>query len=130
MSKLPPVLSELLSRTLFASFRLNPRPASLGDSMAIFQQIGKCVAPHGKIIYYRQSMCPVTKERLEKLQLLVEDFNAKKERVDVVSKAEPLTEFSALERSLAGLNGRMYLEFATRDPEQILALKYVKTHNF
>lgn len=94
--------------------------------MAIFQQIGRCVAPHGKIIHYRQSMCPVTKERLEKLQLLIEDFDAKPERIDVVSKAEPLTELSSLESSLAEIRGRVRLEYATRDPERIVAIKYVR----
>ena len=118
MDHLPNALKDLVGRAFWATFRVSPRPRSLGESMRFFADIEQVIAPRGQIVHYKQSVCPVTKERLEKLQVLVEDHDALPDRVDVIHNAEQLEmKLTPSETDLFAKfrDGRVQLRSLTRD---------------
>lgn len=114
-------ISQLLGRSMLASFKVVPRPQSFADSMAVFSQIQAVVSQQGgRIMHYHQDTCPVTKERLEKLMVLLEDPNPLKDRVEAVVASEPVAELSEMEKQLlASFSQRLQLRDLTRDPDEI-----------
>lgn len=114
-------ISQLLGRSTLASFKVVPRPQSFADSMAVFSQVQSVVSKQGgRIMHYRQDTCPVTKERLEDLTVLLEDPKPLKERVEAVVASEPVAELSEMEQQLlARFSERLQLRDLTRDPAEI-----------
>lgn len=118
---LPHALQGLMSRTFLATFRVSPRPMSLSESLQFYSDVQQTVSPLGQIVHYKQQVCPVTKERLERLNVLVEDFGALPDRVDIVHNAEPLgPPMTPLETAFAAKfkTGRLQLQSLTRDFKQ------------
>lgn len=68
-------LKALIQRTLVAKFEISSPPKSLSESLEAYSTLSKLIGDSGRIIHYRQSMCPVTKERLQNLNLLIEDLH-------------------------------------------------------
>lgn len=89
--------------------------------MAVFGRVQSVAAQEGgRIMHYRQGMCPVTKERLETLDVLLEDQERMPDRVTVVHGGEPVAALSALEKGLlSAFKDRVRLSELTRDPAEI-----------
>lgn len=133
-------LKALLDQTLLATFRISPPPQTLTQSLAVRNFLANVVGDRGRIVHYRQDMCPVTKQRLEKLRVLIQDFgrNSTDHKAQLLmsqsTETSPAPELTLLELEMfklkretkvPDLDQTLKLTTATRRPEDIKALKYV-----
>ncbi|PRT56482.1 hypothetical protein B9G98_04102 [Wickerhamiella sorbophila] len=132
-------LRALLDQALLTSFRISPPPETLTQSLAVRNFLARQIGNRGRIVNYRQEMCPVTKQRLDKLRVLIQDFGRKNHTPQVLMtqsiETSPAPELTALELELFNLQRQtrvpgseqtLVLTTATRRPEDIQALKYVE----
>lgn len=122
-------VERLLGRTLLAHFKVSPAPASLRESMALHSYLSQYIGDSGAIMHYQQSICPVTKERLEQIKVLLDDFDRdpKMERVHLLWSGQTSKgPFTNLENKLLALREpaevgtkQFHLSAITRDREAI-----------
>lgn len=131
MKPLPRSVQALLDRTLLARFTVTPPPASLGDSLQVYTYISEHMGERGRVIHYLQEMCPVTKKRLEKLQVLMEDLSRKEEFPKIHERLSgEIHELTPLESSLFDAfrepasvgESSVKIRYATRNQDEILRI--------
>ena len=130
-------LRALLDRTLLATFRVSPPPDTLLQSLAVRTHVKGLLGDQARIIHYRQEMCPVTKKRLEKLRVLIEDLHRPNDTsagpvvFDKGLKVSanhltPAEQALVTLREPADIDGRLLeLTRATRDRQEIQSLSNV-----
>lgn len=70
MRKPLPSMARLLNRCTLAHFIVDPVPPTLAQSLSLYMNMSSL---GGDIIEYKHDMCPVTRQRLPKLRVLLHD---------------------------------------------------------
>lgn len=150
-------VQRIINHSIFARFKICPRPQSLTHSLAIYDRLDQVAKQHNAdIMSYSPTICPVTKERLETLRVIFHDPSRPVELKNVQEKvfeegtlnslfSQDPELLSGLEKALLDNTNATHhnittdenknssmkfeLEFLSRDPSDVTRSRDLRTIN-